>query len=71
MLALILAAAGAFVAWWGFGIARDGLRRKVVLTLVTGVAVTLFGLATIDHYLFHGRYVVVPIAHIVGLGHGR
>ena len=71
MLALILAAVGAAVAWWGFNMARDGLRRKVVFTLVIGGAVTLFGLSTVDHYLFHGRYVAVPIAHIVGLGHGR
>lgn len=68
MIAYLAAAAGAAVTWWGIDMARGGLQRKVVLTLVTGIVMTLFGLATIDHYLFHGRYVVVPIAHIVGLG---
>jgi hypothetical protein len=71
VIAYLAAAAGAAITWWGIGMARGGLQRKVVLTLVTGIVMTLFGLATIDHYLFHGRYVVVPIAHIVGLGHGR
>jgi hypothetical protein len=56
VIAYVAAAMGALIAWWGFGIARDGLRQKIIPTIVLGAVATLGGLWVVQHFLFHGHH---------------
>jgi hypothetical protein len=53
---LVFAAIGAYIAWWWFGTMREGLRQKVIPTIVISAMFIMVGVYGVYAFGLHGHY---------------